>query len=108
MRRWRDCVDYVIIPQEMAERCEKQLRQRPPLAKRMLTLDATDRGPHAAGLADHGGAPCSSSSHRATFTNQAQEGGGQESHLSGSNSRHAIADRMMAPTMGRAVQIAIK
>lgn len=44
-----------------------------PLAKRMLTRDAVDRGLHAAGLCDHGGVPRSASSHRATFTTQAQQ-----------------------------------
>lgn len=44
-----------------------------PLAKRMLTRDAVDRGLHAAGLADHGGVPRSASSHRAGFLTQARQ-----------------------------------
>jgi len=44
-----------------------------PLAKRMLTRDAIDRGLHAAGLADHGGVPRSASSHRAGFLTQARQ-----------------------------------
>lgn len=44
-----------------------------PLAKRMLTRDAVDRGLHAAGVCAHGGVPRSASSHRASFVTQARQ-----------------------------------
>ncbi len=44
-----------------------------PLAKRLLTRQSVDRGLHAAGFCAHGGVPRSASSHRASFTTQAQQ-----------------------------------